>query len=156
MIPALHAELFSPAVWCVVCATILAKSYKLTAGFPGMAVPMMGTVHTNPTTGDRMEGMSEAPWWVRVGIREGISTVFAFGLLWFVLGNVAEVMKHLSADNVKVLQNQELILMHEGEIMKQIQDHSAAVLALNRYVICLSQAGTGQDRQRCAIEAMPR
>lgn len=151
----LHAELFSAALWSVVCATILANSFKMVVGFPWVGA-MVGTVHTNPATGDKSEGMTDAPWWVRVGIREGISTVFAFGLLWFVLGNVAEVMKKLSADNVKVLQNQELIIMHEGEIMQQIKEHSSSVLALNRYVLCLTQANTPPERQRCAIEAMPR
>jgi hypothetical protein len=103
-----------------------------------------------------MEGIADAPWWIKVGIREGISTVFAFGLLWFVLGNVAKVMERLSQDNVTVLKNQELIIQHEGEIMRQVAEHSQTVMAMNRYVMCLSQANTNPERQRCAIDALPR
>lgn len=97
--------------------------------------------------GNTTPDIDDAPWWARLGVREGLPTVLVLGLLYMLFGVVMHNLEAVSKD-------QELIIRHEVEILEQINNHSAAMGLLNRYVVCLAQASTPQERQRCAAEAI--
>lgn len=104
------------------------------------------------------DGLEDAPWWVRSGIRVGVPTVFAIILLWFVLGQVSTVLtglqqtlQTLAGAEATIISNQSLIIQNQASIIHIMQDHENSSTTLQKLVVCLGMARSDTDRNRCLV-----
>jgi len=88
--------------------------------------------------------LADAPWWVRSVVWVGVPTAAMAYLMWFVLGNFAGQMSHLSSSYDQHQQDTASLIQH----LQQETEQAWAQLAVMQR-ICLNTAKTDADRLAC-------
>lgn len=120
--------------------------------------------------GHDLDGLSDAPWYVRAFVRVGLPTAAAAGLMWFVLHDVGRTLdaqqvaaqqmviaiSHMADNDRTIVDNQHIIIATQNSMVALLQDHTHESSILNAYVVCISSASTESERRYCANAMLRR
>ena len=98
------------------------------------------------------DGLEDAPWQVRAGLRFGLPTLLALVLLYFVLVKGAETSQRLVDNDHVIERNQAQIIQNQTSTLDLLRQHETSTLLLQRILLCLSLSKTDADRARCFQE----